>query len=176
MGCDRWPGIPIYWTAHKGGSWGRSAPGVGVCVADLDWPPGFSTKSCDSREFCTTKHHHQRDGIFDQTPSPRTSSKQVPYVPSTGFALTVGNQLQPGKSPDSLRSPGASTAAPSSAALRPSGCDPPGPRCGSGLPLGPSGALFGGGRQFVRTELRNAPAPLPRVHLPNWRTPPAPTP
>ena len=34
-------------------------------------------------------------------------------------------------------------------------------RCGSGLPLVPSGALFGGGRQFVRAELRNAPAPLP---------------
>ena len=43
--------------------------------------------------------------------------------------------------------------------------DPPGP-----LRLC---ALFGGGRQFVRAELRNAPAPLPRVHLPNWRTPPA---
>ena len=51
------------------GSWGRSSPGVVAYVADLDGPHGFSTKSCDSGEFCTTKHPHLKGVIFDQTPS-----------------------------------------------------------------------------------------------------------
>ena len=55
---------PLAWypsllDGDKGGSWGRSAPGMWTCVADLDWPPGFSTKFCDSGEFCTTKHPHR---------------------------------------------------------------------------------------------------------------------
>ena len=61
--------VSLYWTAHKGGSWGHSAPGVGAYVADLDGPPVFSTKSCDSWEFCTTKHPHRKGVIFDQPPS-----------------------------------------------------------------------------------------------------------
>ena len=56
---------PLAWypsllDGDKGGSWGRSAPGMWTCVADLDWPPGFSAKSCDSGEFCTTKHPHRK--------------------------------------------------------------------------------------------------------------------
>ena len=44
--------------------------------------------------------------------------------------------------------------------LPPSTLHPPTSLRGPGLPLGPSGALFGGGRQFVRAELRNAPAAM----------------
>ena len=36
MGRDRWPGIPsLLLDGDKGGSWGRSAPGMWTCVADL---------------------------------------------------------------------------------------------------------------------------------------------
>ena len=59
---------------------------------------------------------------FDQTPQVRTSSKQVPTYQVQASPSLLEIIHRPGKKPrDSLRSPGASTAAPSSASLRPFG-------------------------------------------------------
>ena len=51
-----------------------TAPGAAQGLSHTaEWPrpdpPLFSTKTCDSWKFCTTKHHHRKQAIFDQTPS-----------------------------------------------------------------------------------------------------------
>ena len=42
----------------KGGSWGRSAPAP-MTAAGRERRAEVFHKTCDSGEFCTTKHHHQ---------------------------------------------------------------------------------------------------------------------
>ena len=92
--------------------------------------PRFSTKTCDLGEFCTTKHHASLSTKHHAS-WPIISTKHHAYVQvvrasSTEYKYRLRLPCwkitqNPEKSPDSLRNPGASTAAPSSASLRPCG-------------------------------------------------------
>ena len=60
--------------------------------------PNTITKGAGS----STKHHHQKGWIFDQTPSPRTSSKQVPTYQVQASPLLL--EISPGPQTPGLAS------------------------------------------------------------------------
>ena len=98
------------------GSWGRSAQAWWACAADIDGRLVFHKRPC----FLGVLHDQTPCLHFDQTPCLRTSSKQVAST-STSSASPVKNQSGPEKPRIASAVQARQMAAPSSAALRPSG-------------------------------------------------------